>query len=504
MRSGYTVAQIRDAEAAAFAVVGPDALMQRASAGLAAAVLRRLRIGLGRSTHAERLRSGRTPLPGSERSTETEALGRRRGVYGARVLLVVGSGNNGGDALFAGAVLARRGVRVTAWRTGSTAHEAGWTALLAAGGREVDAATARADLSAQRYVVDGVAGIGSRPGLAPVLADFASACAELDVPVVAVDVPSGLAPEPPFSDAPHFTAALTVTFGGYKLCQLMEPTRSACGEIELVDIGLDLPEPEVSAWEAEDLAAVWPVPDARSDKYSRGVVGLDTGSVDYPGAGVLTAAGAVAAGAGMVRYLGPSQVAERILDRFPNVVVGQGRVQALVIGSGWGERKDRGVVARAVDAGVPLVVDADGLRHLPARGHQGVVLTPHAGELARLLGVSRSEVEADPPAAVRACVERTGCTVLLKGATQYVLTPGSSRGWLAVPGPGWTAQAGSGDVLAGICGTLLAAGLAPGDAALAAASAQAVAATAAPGPIPPQDIRLPVPVPGTNAGGGTD
>ena len=493
MKHAYTVAQIREAERQAFAVVGPDALMQRASAGLAAAILRRLGKGFGRSTHAESLRSGRTPLPGSERSTPTEALGRRRGVYGARVLLVVGSGNNGGDALFAGAILARRGVRVTCWRTGSTVHEAGWTALLAAGGREVDAGAALADLPTQRYVVDGVAGIGSRPGLAAELAGFASACAELDVPVVAVDLPSGLAPEPPFGEEAHFVADLTVTFGGYKLCQLMEPARSACGEVELVDIGLDLPQPAVSAWEPEDLAAAWPVPDARSDKYSRGVVGLDTGSADYPGAAVLTAAGAVRAGAGMVRYFGPPQVGQRILDRFPNVVVGQGRVQALVLGSGWGERKDRGVVARAVEAGVPLVVDADGLRHLPKTGHSKVVLTPHAGELARLLGSSRAEVEADPLAAVLAASRSTGCTVLLKGATQYVAAPDSIRVWLAVPGPAWTAQAGSGDLLAGICGTLLAAGLAPLDAALAAASVQAVAAAAAPGPVPPQELRLPVP-----------
>ena len=456
MDHGYTVAQIRAAEAAAMAVLGPDVLMQRAAAGLATAVLRRLRDG---------------------------------GAYGARVLLVVGSGNNGGDALFAGVRLAARGVAVSAWRTGGSVHRAGWDAFLAAGGREHDAAGARADLPRQRLVIDGVAGIGSRPGLDAEVAAFAGACRTLGTPVVAVDLPSGLAPEPPFGDQPHFTADLTVTFGGHKLCQLLEPARSACGEVELVDIGLDLPEPTVSRWTPDDLAAAWPVPDATSDKYSRGVVGLDTGSVDYPGAAVLTAAGAVGAGAGMVRYLGPLPVAPRVLDRFPNVVVGQGRVQALVVGSGWGERKDTGVVTRAMSAGVPMVIDADALRHLPTRGgHASVVLTPHAGELARLLGTQRPEVEADPLTAVRTAVARTGCTVLLKGATQYVATPGDNRVWLAVPGPGWSAQAGSGDVLAGACGTMLAAGLAPSRAALAAASVQALAAAHHPGPWPPQAL----------------
>lgn len=456
MRHGYTVAQVRAAEAAAMAGLGAGVLMQRAAAGLAAAVLRRLRS------------SG--------------------GAYGSRVLLVVGSGNNGGDALIAGARLAGRGVAVTAWRTAAEVHGSGWAAFLEAGGREVDEATARERLSRQQVVVDGVAGIGSRPGLEPPVAAFAEACRELGVPVVAVDLPSGLAPEPPFGEASHFTAASTVTFGGHKLCHLLEPARSACGEIELVDIGLELPEPTVSQWTSSDLAAAWPVPDANSDKYSRGVVGLDTGSVDYPGAAVLTAAGAIGAGAGMVRYLGPPQVGNRIIDRFPNLVIGQGRVQSLVIGSGWGQRPDRGVIARAIEARVPLVVDADGLRHLSKRGHSAVLLTPHAGELARLLGVQRDQVTADPLAAVVGAVARTGCSVLLKGATQYVATPGANRVWLALPGPGWTAQAGSGDVLAGICGTLLAAGLDVVTAALAAASVQALAAAARPGPETPQAL----------------
>lgn len=454
MISGWTVAQVRDAEARRMAVVGPDALMQVAAAGLAAAILRRLR---GRA-------------------------------YGSRVLLAVGSGNNGGDALFAGAALARRGVRVVAWRTGGAVHPAGWTAFLAAGGREVDAAEALRGLAGQAWVVDGVAGIGSRPGLAPEVARLAAACREQRVPVVAVDLPSGLAPEPPFSTEEHISADLTVTFGGRKLCQLLEPARSACGELELVDLGLDLGPAAVTQWEAADVAAAWPVPDAGSDKYSRGVVGLDTGSPSYPGAAVLGAAGAVHTGAGMVRCLAAAEVAARVVDRFPNVVASPGRVQALVLGSGWGEREDDGTVARAVASGRPVVLDADGLRHLPAAGHRGVLLTPHAGELARLLGTDRDQVVEDPLAAVRRAAEVTGCTVLLKGATQYVAEPGEQRVWLAPPGPAWSAQAGSGDVLAGACGSLLAAGLDPVRAALAAAGVQALAAGRHPGPLPPQDL----------------
>jgi ADP-dependent NAD(P)H-hydrate dehydratase / NAD(P)H-hydrate epimerase len=448
----YLVEQIRAAEARAFQTVTPEVLMQRASAGLATAIVRRL-----------------------ERP------------YGSRVLLVVGSGNNGGDALFAGVRLAKRGVQVSCWRTAETVHSAGWAALLACGGRDADADEALALLGVVDAVVDAVAGIGSRPGLSEPVAAFAAACVRADVPVVAVDLPSGLAVEPPFSDEPHFSAALTVTFGGYKLCHLLEPARSACGEIELVEIGLKLDSPQVHQWEPADVATIWPTPDATSDKYSRGVVGFDTGSADFPGAAVLGVAGAIYAGAGMVRHLGSAPVASRVLDAFPNVVAAPGRVQALVIGSGWGDRKDVGVVAWAMGTGVPMVIDADGLRHLPAQGRESVLLTPHAGELAFLLGTDRATVVADPLNAVRRAAGRTGCTVLLKGATQYVAGPETDTVEIAVPGPAWTAQAGSGDVLAGIVGALLASGLDAKTAGVAAASMQAMVTAANPGPLAPQD-----------------
>ncbi|MDR1077841.1 MAG: NAD(P)H-hydrate dehydratase, partial [Propionibacteriaceae bacterium] len=185
------------------------------------------------------------------------------------------------------------------------------------------------------------------------------------------------------------------------------------------------------------------------------------------------------------------------------------RVQAWVIGSGWGERP--GLAARlseAVATGQPVVIDADGLRvglaGLPASAelepaqvvgplNPSVLLTPHAGELADGLGWARRQVEAEPVAAVRQLSDLTGATVLLKGATQYVARPGSATVHLAFPGPAWTAQAGSGDVLAGICGALLAAGLPAWRAGLVGASIQALAAVRHPGPYPPQALirRLP-------------
>ena len=229
-----------------------------------------------------------------------------------------------------------------------------------------------------------------------------------------------------------------------------------------------------------EIAAWWPVPGAESHKYTRGVVGIDAGSRQYPGAALLAIAGALGAGPGMVRYLG-SASCDLVVGRFPSVVLADGQVQAVVAGSGWGALADAGPrFQAALERRVPLVIDADALRLLPAE----TLLTPHAGELARLLGVERGEIEADPVAAAVLAAGRFGATVLLKGAIQPVASPdGSVR--LALPGPAWTAQAGSGDVLAGACGTLLAAGLPAGRAGLMAASLQALTASRFPGPYPP-------------------
>ena len=234
----------------------------------------------------------------------------------------------------------------------------------------------------------------------------------------------------------------------------------------------------------EDLTAWWPVPGADSHKYTRGVVGIDAGSQQYPGSALLAISGALGAGSGMVRYLGPVS-RDLVTGHFPSVVLADGQVQSMVAGPGWGSIADAGSRFRAALArGVPLVVDADALQLLPAELPPDTLLTPHAGELARLLKVERAEIESDPVAAAVLAAGRFGATVLLKGAIQPVASPdGSVR--LALPGPAWTAQAGSGDVLAGACGTLLAAGLSAGRAGLMAASLQALTASRFPGPYPP-------------------
>jgi hydroxyethylthiazole kinase-like uncharacterized protein yjeF len=460
VRYAYTVAQTRALEAAAMAVVGDAALMQRAAHGL------------------------------SVRSADL--LARTRGtVYGARVVILVGSGNNGGDALYAGQRLARRGCAVTAVRALGQPHAAGLASLLAAGGRLVEGeAFGDQDLVGVDLVIDGVLGIGGRPGLPDRLAALAAAEAR-SVPVVAVDLPSGVLADTGQAPSGSVRATRTVTFGTYKPCHLVEPAASRSGLIELVDIGLDLTgtAPALAAWEPDDVAARWPVPGPASDKYARGVVGIDTGSDAYPGAGVLSTIGAVYGGAGMVRYRGARASAEIIGRELPNVVFGEGRVQCWLVGSGWGDRADGDqVIARLIDSGLPVVIDADGLRHLPDRVPGTVLLTPHAGELARLLDCERAEVTSDPVTAVRAGADRTGGTVLLKGATQLVASPGTETVEVAVHGPAWTGQAGSGDVLGGLCAAVLAAGVGARTAAVLGASVQAMAAGRFQGPLPPQEL----------------
>ncbi len=464
MITAATADTVRELERRTMLEVGDDALMQRAAAGLAAVVTDELRHRAG-------------------------------GLYGTSVTLLVGPGNNGGDALFAGARLVRRGVAVRAVRCLGQPHPAGLAALLAAGGRYEELPDHGRLSGPVTLVVDGVLGIGGRPGLPEPVARLAAAVQEAGWPVVAVDLPSGVDADSGAAPGPGFRAGRTVTFGVHKPCHLLQPARGRCGTVDLVDIGLGLSQADAggAGWlhglEEDDLARAWPYPTAASDKYARGVVGVDAGSEEYPGAGVLSTFGAVHAGAGMVRFLGSERPADLIRGLLPAVVFSPGRVQAHLLGSGWGQRPDGAdVVAAALDTGLPALVDADGLRFLPERVPGTWLLTPHAGELARLLERERAWVEEDPVRAVREGAERTGATVLLKGASQVAAGPVQGPVGVAVPGPAWTAQAGSGDVLAGVCATLLAAGVPAHEAGLLGASLQAVTARRCPGPLPPHAL----------------
>ena len=445
MISAYTGKQVRQAEEPLLAAGLGDVLMQRAAHGLANAVVR-----------------------------EFKSRGLR--TYGAVVAVLTGKGNNGGDGLYAAAFLAARGMRTTAILTAGSAHPQALAAFERAGGRvrhlsdaalgALAAEAARADV-----VIDAVLGTGAKGGLRGSAADLVTAIADARAEglVVACDLPSGVDADTGAVSTPVLAADLTVTFGAAKTGLLADPGADYAGRVDVVPIGIEehLDQPGLRRLEDADVARLLPHPARRAHKYSRGVLGVVAGSADYPGAAVLACRGALAAGVGMVRYLGPPEVADLVRRSCPEVVCSTGvvadnRVQAWLVGSGMGP-DDHEQLQRARDAvtsGLPVVADAGALPALPDVLAPNVVLTPHAGELAALLKrlgseEDRAAVEAGTLAAVRRAAELTGATVLLKGATTLVAAPAGDV-FSQADGTPWLATAGSGDVLAGIIGALLA------------------------------------------------
>lgn len=426
MLSAHSVDDIRTAEEALAATLPDGELMRRASAGLAAAL---------------------------------DHLGA-----GERLVMLIGPGNNGGDALFAAVHLLDRGVHVDLCLVDpSTVHAEALGAARGAGAQVVDAPTG------QRHCLDAMFGIGARPGLTGRAAEWADWIARTRPRTTAVDVPSGVDVDGATLRAAHVEADATVTFGSHKNALLIDPAaRAAGGVAELVDIGLDafLPAPSVEAVEAGDGHLMtdtfgW-LSDPSSHKYSRGVVGIAAGSEEYAGAAHLCVAGALTGLAGMVRFVGDEALCRRVVDRAPEVVAGRGRVQAWVVGPGGGDQA-AGQLAAVLDDAVPLVVDASALAHLPERLDVPALLTPHAGELAAMLGTDRDAVEAEPLAHVAAAAERWAATVLLKGPRTLIATPGRPTR-VNLTGSPWLGTAGAGDVLAGLAGSMLAAGADPHDA----------------------------------------
>ncbi|MGW0041733.1 NAD(P)H-hydrate dehydratase [Rhodococcus sp. NPDC003348] len=446
MRRFHTTSQVRAAEAPLLAALPEGTLMRRAAHGLAGVAAAELRSRTG-------------------------------GVAGRSVTLLVGSGDNGGDALWAGAMLRRRGVAVRAVLLDpARAHGPGLAALRAAGGR-VDEEVGDPDL-----VLDGIVGISGRGPLRPAAAALV---AGISAPIVAVDLPSGVDPDTGATAGPAVTAAVTVAFGALKPVHVLAGAR--CGRVELVDIGLDLPPAAIAALTPDEVGVRWPLPGAVDDKYSQGVVGVVAGSDRYPGAAVLCCGGAVAATSGMVRYVGTA--APQVLSRWPEVVAAEtfadaGRVQAWVVGPGIGTGDAaRELLRAALASDLPVLVDADGLTVLAAEpalvaGRTApTLLTPHAGEFARLAGIDPAD---DRVGHVRALAARWGVTVLLKGRSTVIADP---EGQVLVNEAGGSAAAtaGSGDVLSGVIGALMSTGLDASTAAAMGARAHSLAAALAAG-----------------------
>lgn len=474
------------------------------------------------------------------------------------VIIVAGSGGNGGDALYAGAVLVQRGWHVVAVCVGSSVHERARRAFEKSGGVVVgkNGEAGEADLNPDElaqyrarfsscFLIDGVTGIGGHGPLRDEPATWIAAAADAEIPVVAVDIPSGIDADTGIAHTPHVVAAATVTFGAFRRahamnsdcgvvlqadCGLRDACRSECekreADGEMIASGVravtppdirQIAVPDGMVTLAPDVAkvrgmssAVWPAmalePGAHDDKYTGGVVGVRAGSPEYPGAAVLCTTAAVRATSAMVRFAGKSR--DAVVAAHPEIVAADdiassGRVQAWVVGPGGGVERNYGdlhdlLCGSEASGACPILIDADGLTALcqsdgngsgveafplirAVKNYDGaVILTPHQGEFRRVVkavlaepsvDLSSEEREAmtdvlnpdsDYPRipAVSAVARALHCVVLLKGRSTVVAAPADASSQVKVcvvdAGCSWAATSGSGDVLSGLAGALVA------------------------------------------------
>lgn len=444
----------------------------------------------------------------------------------ARVVLLAGGGDNGGDGLFAAAELVEDGMDVTVIAVGRTLHDEGLAAFDEAcgeGGGEVLVLDGAADIHGfagphdddeaeelfdealetienAHLVIDAMTGIGvsgalrglagrlaaetGADGMPPTGAALPSSELPKGFPLVlAVDIPSGVGVDDGTLPGPYIPADVTVTFGALKPCALLPPSTYICGRLALVDFGFDTGHfsPAVEMVTRRTAAQALRLPRITDSKYSRGVVGLITGSDSYPGAAVLSACAAARTNVGMIRYHGPARAQDLVLQRLPEAVMGTGRVQAWAVGSGVpddshaapddAQRQAIASLLARYDANneqpgdlPPIVVDAGALDLIPDSCPPQVLITPHAGELARLISERDEDLTADdvmaaPLTWATRAWELTGATVLLKGAVTVVVGDdgtGDAGVFVAGRGPAWLSTAGAGDVLAGMTVGLLA------------------------------------------------
>ena len=213
---------------------------------------------------------------------------------------------------------------------------------------------------------------------------------------------------------------------------------------------------KLEKWNAQKCAPYLPKPKAKDHKYRRGVLGCVTGSKQFPGAALLTTSAALSVGIGMVRYFGPDSVKKAVIQNRPEVVIQTGNVNAYLLGSGVPVKKSllrKITMEMANRTDLPKVLDAGAL-YLAGTSKSPTIITPHAGELAELLNVSSKTIEGDPMRYATEAASKFNVTVLLKGNETIVA---NSHRLIRLPSAtSWLATAGTGDVLAGILGALLA------------------------------------------------
>ena len=424
---------------------------------------------------------------------------------GSAATVLVGPGNNGGDGMVVARHLAEAGWDVRVQAPGAREPGTPDGTLMTARAAQAGLAVGDVDLdelrAGGRVVVDALLGTGTAGAPRGGVADAVEAVVASGAPVAALDMPTGVDGDTGAAAGVAVRADLTITFAAEKVGLRVAPGRGLAGRVVVADIGIprDI-RPEPAAWLAtEDVIAAIPPRGAGDDKYRSGGVLAIAGAPGMSGAARLCTRAALRAGAGIVVACVPHEVRAEVaigtpevmvtgvagdagmsVDALDAIMVQAARVGAVALGPGLGRDAGTTSLVRAVLAGIalPMVVDADGLWHLgddlaalrerPAP----TVITPHAGEAARLLGVAREEVEANRLAAARDLCEHSGSVALLKGPGTIVCAPGG----LPVVLEGGTpalATAGSGDVLSGVIAALLARAMDPADAATCAAALHA-------------------------------
>ena len=423
-----------------------------------------------------------------------------------RIAVVAGSGGNGGDGFETARLLAAAGCDVRVLRVAGRPPAGAAATTLAdavAAGVPIEEApdgAIGAALADVDLVVDALLGTGARAEPAGAVAAAIAAIGGSGLPVVALDVPSGVDASTGEAPGVAVQADCTVAFHSDKVGLRIRPGRDLAGDVVVAPIGVPVGAPvPPAAVDAESAVPLVPSRSAADSKYAAGAVLVIGGSVGMAGAPALAAAAALRAGAGVVTVLVPAPVQPVVAGFLREAMVHPlpvadpeaelarhaERADAIVVGPGLGRGPEAEAVARsALTADRPLVVDADALwwaaraPELLAARTAPAVVTPHSGEAARLLGVPSDEIEAHRLRSARALVEATGATAVLKGSDTLVAAPDGRLGVRLLDCAG-LATAGSGDVLAGIVGACLARGAEPWTAACAAVAVHVRAGRAA-------------------------
>ncbi len=400
---------------------------------------------------------------------------------GVLVEVIAGPGNNGGDALAVARLLQERGERVRVWPLskewkGDAAVQASrWTGPVA-----VSAHPGGEAFAAEAWFVDGMFGLNANRPLEGTAAAWREAMEGR--PVLALDQPSWIRPDD--ADAQGLSVPRTACFGALKLCHALDPSRSQCGEIHVVDLGLEAVK--ASHWIFDE--PVLPMPDRRAHKRSRGHVAIRAGSLGMSGAAVLAALGALRAGAGLVTVLADAEVRTEIACQIPEAMVKPWTgvlpdgVDVLLVGPG-------GVTEIPAWNG-PLVLDASALHEGEGprwMARPDTILTPHPGEFARLFGAPKQTRVKDRLDQARALNGPGVC--LLKGPQSLTVGGDLDEIWINDTGHWGLATGGTGDFLAGMVTGLRAQKLAPREAAASAAWLHgACADRLGLGPLLPRDL----------------